>query len=345
MKPEQDCVNIKNLSLAELESFVVSLGEKPFRGKQLARWMYGKGARGFAEMTNLAKAFRQKMEEKAWISHLAPEEVQTSKDGTRKLRFRLRDGHRVESVLIPERDHETLCISTQVGCALGCKFCLTGKKGLIRNLDPSEIIDQVLAARTILAEEKKLTNLVLMGMGEPLENFGPVVQALEIIRAEDGLGLSHRRVTVSTAGIIPRIEELFSRHHFVMLAISLNASTDEGRSHLMPINRKYPLKDLLALCRRLPLDRREKITFEYVLIKGVNDTEEDAHRVAELLQGIRAKVNLIPFNPHPQSSFHPPDGESILKFREVLMARHFTALIRQSKGADILAACGQLAGE
>lgn len=345
MKPLADRVNIKDLSLPALESFIASLGEKPFRAQQLARWLYAKGARTFSEMTNLAKGFRKRMEEEAWISDLKPEEVQISKDGTQKFRFLLRDGHRIESVLIPERGHETLCISTQVGCALGCKFCLTGKGGFFRNLNPAEILDQVLAVRRLLPEGKKLTNLVLMGMGEPLENFTNVVQALEIIRAESGLGFSHRRVTVSTAGIIPKIEELFRRHHFVMLAISLNASTEEQRRQLMPIDRRYPLKDLLALCRRLPLDRREKITFEYVLLRGVNDSKEDALRVASLLRGIRAKINLIPFNAYPHSSFQRPDEETVLQFREVLMARHFTALIRQSRGSDILAACGQLAAK
>ncbi len=345
MKPFSDRVNIKDLSLPALESFIASLGEKPFRGKQLARWLYGKGARTFSEMTNLAKPFREKMEEKAWISDLEPEEVQISRDGTQKFRFLLRDGHRIESVLIPERGHETLCISTQIGCALGCKFCLTGKGGFFRNLNPSEILDQVLAVRRILPEGKKLTNLVLMGMGEPLENFANVVQALEIIRAENGLGFSHRRVTLSTAGIIPRIQELLARRHLVMLAISINASSEEQRRQLMPIDRRYPLKDLLALCRQLPLDRREKITFEYVLLRGVNDSKEDALRVASLLTGIRAKINLIPFNEYPQSSFQRPDEETVLQFREVLMARHFTALIRQSRGSDILAACGQLAGK
>jgi 23S rRNA (adenine2503-C2)-methyltransferase len=341
----KEAVNLKNLSLSELETWVLGLGEKPFRARQLARWMYGKGVWEFSRMTNLAKEFRKKLEASVWISHLEPEKIQTSKDGTQKLRFALRDGNRIESVLIPERDHVTLCLSTQVGCALGCKFCLTGKKGFIRNLEPAEIIDQVLAARAHLGEGKKLTNLVLMGMGEPLENFDAVVKALEILRSENGLGFSHRRVTVSTAGIIPKIEALFQRPRFVMLAISLNASTDEGRSRLMPINRKYPLKDLLGLCRRLPLDRREKITFEYVLIQGVNDSEEDARRVVDLLRGIRAKVNLIPFNEYPQSPFRRPEEKAILRFREILMEGNLTALIRQSKGADILAACGQLAGD
>jgi len=335
-------VHLKNLSLEELEAFVVSLGEKPFRARQLAQWLYQRGAGSFAEMTSLANAFRAKLQDRAWISYLQPAEVQTSRDGTRKYRFLLSDGEGIESVLLPEKDHFTLCLSTQVGCALRCNFCLTGKRGAVRNLDSSEMIDQIVAVRATLPPEGKLTNLVLMGMGEPLENFQNVVRALEVIRSPAGLQFSHRRVTLSTAGIIPRIKELCSRRHFVKLAVSLNASTEEQRSELMPINRKYPLKDLLATCRKIPLANREKITFEYVLIKGVNDSEEDAHRLTRLLKGIRAKVNLIPFNEHPGSHFQTPADETIRRFREVLMAEGFTAMVRQSKGSDILAACGQL---
>ncbi len=344
MKDPQGRVHLKNLSLPELEEFVISLGEKPFRARQLAQWLYPRGARRFEEMTTLAKAFRNNLEEKAWISFLEPAGVQTSRDGTRKYRFVLHEGEGIESVLLPERDHYTLCLSTQVGCALGCKFCLTAKRGFIRNLDPSEIIDQIIGVRATLPPKGKLTNLVLMGMGEPLENFQNVLRALEVIRSPIGLQFSHRRVTVSTAGIIPRMIELLSRPNFVKLAISLNAATDEQRSKLMPINRKYPLADLLAACRKIPLANREKITFEYVLIKGVNDSEGDALRVAWLLQGMKAKINLIPFNEYPESLYQRPEDGAIQRFREVLMAKRFPAMVRQSKGADILAACGQLGG-
>jgi 23S rRNA (adenine2503-C2)-methyltransferase len=338
-------VHLKNLSLPELENFVVSLEEKPFRAWQLARWLYARRARTFGEMTDLAKNFRQKLEKSSWISCLEIGEIKSSPDGTRKYRFLLADGEAIESVLLPEKDHFTLCISTQIGCALRCKFCLTGTRGLTRNLSSAEIIDQVLGVQAALLKDEKLTNLVLMGMGEPLNNFQNVVQALEMIRSPQGLQFSHRRVTLSTAGIIPQMEELCSRKHFIKLAVSLNASTDDQRSRLMPINRKYPLKDLLEACRRIPLAHREKITFEYVLIKGVNDTEEDACRVAKLLQGIRAKVNLIPFNEHPQSPFKRPDDDDLQKFREVLMSHRFTTMVRQSKGSDIMAACGQLGGK
>jgi 23S rRNA (adenine2503-C2)-methyltransferase len=341
----QERVSLKGLSLKDLEGFIVSLGEKPFRSIQVAQWLYGRRVRTFEEMTNLSRAFQQKLADRASISFLEPAEVHSSSDGTKKYRFFLDDGEAIESVLLPERDHTTLCISTQVGCALGCKFCLTGKGGWVRDLKPSEILDQVIGVKGSLPPEQKLTNLVLMGMGEPLLNLPNVVQALEILRSPVGLQFSNRRITLSTAGIIPEMVELLSRRNFVKLAISLNATTDARRSKLMPINRKYPLKDLLSACRRIPLPNRERITFEYVLIHGVNDSEEDAYRLTRLLKGIRAKVNLIPFNEHPGCSFRRSPEEAVRKFREILMDHSYTAMIRQSKGSDILAACGQLGGK
>jgi 23S rRNA (adenine2503-C2)-methyltransferase len=337
-------VNLKNLSLEELDSFVASLQEKPFRAGQLTRWLYGRGARTFEEMTDLAKNFRQKLAETARISFLENLEARTSPDGTKKYRFLLEDEETIESVLLPEKGHFTLCLSTQAGCALGCKFCLTGSRGWRRNLSSAEIIDQVMGVQATLSRAENLTNLVLMGMGEPLNNFQNVARALEIIRSPRGLHFSHRRVTLSTAGIIPEMEKLFSRGHFVQLAISLNASYDEQRSQLMPINRRYPLRDLLAACRGIPLAHREKITFEYVLIKGVNDAEEDARRLSRLLHGLPAKVNLIPFNEHSGNPFRRPDDQTVRRFQAVLMASHFTTVVRMSKGVDIMAACGQLGG-
>ncbi len=337
-------VSLKDLSLEELEAYIVSLGEKLFRAVQVARWLYGRGVRTFGEMTSLSKALREKLERNAVINYLTPSEVHSSNDGTKKYRFLLADGEAIESVLLPERDHFTLCLSTQVGCALGCKFCLTGKRGWVRNLKPSEIIDQVIGVRATLTPDEKLTNLVLMGMGEPLQNFANVLQALEILRSPQGLQFSNRRITLSTAGIIPEMTKILSWKNFVKVAISLNATTDEQRSNLMPINRKYPLNDLLSACRKIALPNRERITFEYVLIKGLNDSEEDAHRLTHLLKGIRAKVNLIPFNEHSGSAFRRPSDESVQRFREIIGSKSFTAMIRQSKGADILAACGQLGG-
>jgi 23S rRNA (adenine2503-C2)-methyltransferase len=344
MSEQDGRVSLKDLSLKELEDFILSLGDKPFRALQVGRWLYGRGVRSFGEMTNLSRSFREKLEESARISFLAPPEVHSSKDGTKKYRFILADGEAIESVLLPERGHFTLCLSTQVGCALGCKFCLTGRRGWVRNLHPSEMIDQVIAVRGTLAPQEKLTNLVLMGMGEPLQNYANVLRALEILRSPKGLQFSHRRITLSTAGIIPEMVHLLSRKNFVKLAISLNSATDEKRSEIMPINRKYPLKDLLSACRKISLPNRERITFEYVLLKGVNDSEEDARRLTRLLKGIRAKVNLIPFNEHRGSPFRRPSDEILEKFRQILMAGRLTTVIRQSKGADILAACGQLGG-
>lgn len=345
MAERQEKINLKNLSWPELENFVTSLGEKPFRARQLAHWLYHRRAESFAEMTDISKKLREKLAEKAWISFLKPEKIITSQDGTKKFLFCLSDGQKTESVLLLERDHLTLCLSTQVGCALGCKFCLTGARGFTRNLQTSEILDQIIAVQTHLGSAEKIRNLVFMGMGEPLLNLANVWRALEIIRSPQGLQFSYRHVTVSTAGIIPEMRQLLARRNFVKLAISLNAPTEEQRSALMPINKKYPLADLLRACRQLPLANRERITFEYVLLGGINDSPEDALRLAKLLSGLPAKINLIPFNEHPASSFKRSKEETIQKFREILLAHRFTTIIRQSKGEDILAACGQLGGE
>jgi len=339
-----DRIHLKNLTLAGLESFLLALDPKPFRAVQVARWLYGRGVRSFEEMENLSKDFRKQLTEKARISWLEPREIQSSPDGTRKFRFILEDGEGIESVLLPERDHWTLCLSTQVGCALGCKFCLTGKRGWTRNLTPAEIIDQVLAVGATLPAEKRVRNLVFMGMGEPLLNFENLVQAIEILRSPLGLQFSHRHITVSTSGLIPQMEALASRRNFAQLAISLNASSDEQRTELMPVNRKYPLRDLLAACRRLPLAKREKITFEYILIRGLKDSAKDADHVARLLKGIPAKINLIPFNEHSGIPWKRPEEETVNRFRKALMDAGYTAVIRQSKGKDIMAACGQLGG-
>ena len=341
----KNLVHLKNLPLPDLETFLYSLDGKRFRVDQVVRWLYGRGARSFEEMSNLGKEFRRKLSEKARISWLESREIQASADGTRKFQFVLEDGEAIESVLLPERDHWTLCLSTQVGCALGCKFCLTGQRGLVRNLTPAEIIDQILGVRAALPPEKRIRNLVFMGMGEPLLNLENLQQVLEIIRSPSGLQFSYRHITVSTAGLIPQMEALSQKRHFGQLAVSLNASTDEQRTALMPINRKYPLKDLLAACRRLPLATRGKITFEYVLIRDLNDSADDALRVARMLKEIRAKINLIPFNEHPESPWKRPPEEVLARFRQILMDRGYTAVIRQSKGRDIMAACGQLGGK
>jgi len=333
--------DIKNFSEETLIRWLDPYGAASYRAGQILRWIYHKGACSFSEMTDLSKDLRRTISERLIISKLERKQVQTSRDGSRKYLFRLEDGQHVESVLIPERGHWTLCISSQVGCGMGCAFCLTGRGGLSRNLEPSEIVNQVCAVRDDLSDPGSLTNVVFMGMGEPLANYQAVVQAIQTLVGQNGLQLSSRRVTVSTAGLVPRIDDL-GRDVNVNLAISLNGADDETRNKLMPINRKYPIEKLLAACRRFPLPSRRMITFEYVLMAGVNDTFRDAERLTKLLRPLRAKINLIPFNPFEGCAFQRPDEETVLAFQKVLMDRHYTAIIRHSKGADIGAACGQL---
>jgi 23S rRNA (adenine2503-C2)-methyltransferase len=269
------------------------------------------------------------------------EKVLTDKDGTRKLLFRLLDGERIESVLIDEERRLTLCVSSQVGCALGCRFCLTGEQGYRRNLSAGEIVDQICAARRELGPEERITNLVFMGMGEPLANLQQVAKALEIITSDHGLNFSTRKVTLSTVGLVPEMLEL-SRLFPIKLAVSLHAADNETRSRIMPINRRYPLEELLEACRQLELPRRQRITFEYLLLAGVNDSAADAHKLAKLLKGLRAKINLIPFNEYPGSPFKRPAPNRIEDFQKILQEEHYTATVRQSRGAGIMAACGQL---
>lgn len=312
-----------------------------YRAGQILRSIYHRQAYSFSQMTDLSKDLRQWLSARLTISRLEPVQVQDSVDGSRKYLFRLKDGHYIESVLIPERGHWTVCVSSQVGCAMGCKFCLTGRGGLIRNLEPAEIVNQICAVQDNLANSNPLTNIVFMGMGEPLANYERVVQAIGTITSNNGLQFSNRRVTVSTAGLASGIDDL-GHDITVNLAVSLNAADNDTRNELMPINRTYPLETLLAACRRFPLPSRRMITFEYVLIAGINDRVEDALRLARLLKPLRAKINLIPFNPFENSGFRRPEETTVLAFQEILTDRHYTTLIRQSKGQDIGAACGQL---
>jgi 23S rRNA (adenine2503-C2)-methyltransferase len=267
--------------------------------------------------------------------------VLTDADGTRKLLCRLHDGEKIESVLINGEDRLTLCISSQVGCAFGCRFCLTGRKGYRRNLTSGEIVDQICAACLELEPQERLTNLVFMGMGEPLANLEQVLKALEIITSEQGLHFSTRRVTLSTVGLIPEMLKL-SRLFPIKLAVSLHAADDETRSGIMPINKRYPLEELLEACRKMDLPRRNRITFEYLLLGGVNDSPEAARKLAKLLTGLRAKINLIPFNEYPGATFKTPLSSRVEEFQKILLDYHFTATVRQSRGAGIMAACGQL---
>jgi 23S rRNA (adenine2503-C2)-methyltransferase len=329
--------DIKDFSLDELEGFLQGLGKETYRAKQIFKWLYQKGAGSFEEMTNLSKDFRRELAERARISMLAPERIEISSDGTKKYLFLLEDGASVESVLIPEEGRATLCISSQVGCAMGCRFCLTGTFKLQRNLRCSEIVNQVCA----IQGSENITNIVLMGMGEPLANLDNVVRALKILISPDGFQISNRRVTVSTSGLVPEMGML-GRVVTVNLAVSLNATTDEQRDLLMPINRKYPLAALLDACRNFPLPNRRMITIEYVMIRGLNDSLEDAKRLVKLLRGIPVKVNLIPFNKFEGCDYRSPAQEAIDHFHRYLLDKNITVITRASRGADISAACGQL---
>lgn len=337
-------IDLKGLDAQEIVEWVSNQGLEAYRGRQIREWALKKLAVSFHDMTNLPKDLRIFLNNRASLSPTETVKIQNSKDGTRKYLFRLRDGHLIESVLIPERDHFTTCISTQVGCAMGCRFCLTGRHGLKRNMTSGEILDQVIQVKRSMDEPDRLTNVVLMGMGEPLANYDAVIKAMGNLMAEEGMNFSHRKVTLSTCGLVPQIKSL-GRRITVNLAVSLNAADDKKRNTLMPINRKYPLKKLIQACRAFPLPNRRMITFEYILIEGINDGDEDAERMARLLDGIRAKVNLIPLNPFPGLDMSPPPIERIQHFQNILIENHYTAIIRKSKGQDISAACGQLSGE
>ena len=336
--------NIKNFAPDELASRLVEMGLKKYRAAQIFGWIYQNHASSFEKMTNIAKAERSLLSDAFCITSPAIVRTELSKDGTRKFLFELEDRHTIESVLIPGEDRLTLCISSQVGCAQACRFCLTGRSGFTRNLKSHEISDQVLAVSRILKQDgtRGITNIVLMGMGEPLANFEEVLKALKITTGPCGLGFSPRRVTISTAGLVPEIDALGKSGVKVNLAVSLNATTDEVRDRIMPVNRRYPIRQLLAACKHFPLEPRRRITFEYVMLKGVNDTQDDALRLTRLLKGLRCKVNLIPFNPFPASEFGRPDDAVVKRFQKILLDHHYTAPVRESRGIDISAACGQL---
>ncbi len=338
-------VDLKNLSPSELEDLIASFGKERYRSIQILRWLYQRGIHSFDEMTNLSKKFRQAMEQVSFISLLHPLLVEESSDGTKKFLFQLEDGNRIESVLIPDKKRITLCLSTQVGCAIGCRFCLTGKKGLKRNLATAEIVNQILAVRETLPEKTSITNIVLMGMGEPLANYENTLKAIGLMTHPEAFKFSSRRVTLSTVGLLPELEQLAREKARFRLAISLNASDEETRSHLMPINRRHPLKRILEVCRKFPLQPRARITFEYVMLQGENDSLEDAKRLLKMLKGIPSKVNLIPLNEASGIPFEKPSGERVKQFQEILIEGGITTIVRASKGTDISAACGQLQGK
>jgi 23S rRNA (adenine2503-C2)-methyltransferase len=340
--------DLRSLARPELDGLVARLGEKPYRARQLFRWLHWKGAASLAEMTDLPAGFRERLAAEATLVTLERADEQRSSDGTIKWTWRTPDGQLVESVYMPEPGRKTLCVSTQAGCAMGCAFCMTGTLGLLRNLTPGEIVDQVARANRRLVElgegagPRPLTNLVFMGMGEPLHNYAAVKGALDLLLSEDGPNFSHRHVTVSTSGLVPAMRRL-GEETDVKLAVSLNATTDEVRSAIMPLHARWPLAELLEACRTFPMKRGRRITFEYVLLRGVNDSDADADRLARLVRGIPAKVNLIPYNANPGLGYQAPDADRVEAFQARLVRRSITAVVRRNRGRDIAAACGQLA--
>jgi 23S rRNA (adenine2503-C2)-methyltransferase len=313
-----------------------------FRAEQILRWAYQRAAESFESMSDLGREVRAALARDFTLPVLQLADLAQAADDTRKLLFTLEHGRAIESVIIPDPRRLTACISSQAGCAMGCQFCATARLGLQRNLSAVEIAAQLLAVRRQLRPDERLTNVVFMGMGEPLHNYDAVVEATEILTADWGLGLSGRRVTVSTVGLLPQLQQLV-RDTSVSIAVSLTATTDALRNRLMPVNRRYPLAELMATCRSLPIAQRRRITFEYVLLAGVNDAAADAARLVKLLHGIRAKVNLIPFNPFPESGFAPPATAVVREFQQRLLSAGVNASVRATRGRDIQAACGQLA--
>jgi 23S rRNA (adenine2503-C2)-methyltransferase len=338
--------NILNFTKDELSEWFEGEGIRSFRVNQVFKWLYIRQADSFEQMTDLSKDLRKKLADHFCIKRLIIVDKQVSADTTEKFLLKLEDGQHIESVLLPEKDHFTICVSSQVGCAQDCSFCLTAQGGFIRNLHVCEIIAQIRDARYYLIKKNidplKLSNIVFMGMGEPLANYNNLIKSLSIITDSDyGLKFAARRVSVSTCGIVPKITQL-GHDTPVNLAVSLNATTDALRTKLMPINKKYPLKLLLEACKTFIMKPRNKITFEYILIKGVNDSKEDALKLVKLLSPIKAKVNLIPINQCGKTGFKCPSKKEISEFLQILLDNNLTAITRKSKGDDILAACGQL---
>ena len=350
-------VNLLDFDCAGLEAFFSQQGEKAFRAHQVLKWIYHSGVAEFDAMTNLSKTLRVTLAESTEIALPEVATDQLSKDGTRKWLMRLADGNCIETVFIPDSERGTLCVSSQVGCPLDCAFCVTAQQGFNRNLTSGEIVGQVWIANQRLGlargdgawpgvnDTRAITNVVLMGMGEPLLNVDNVVRACRLLIDDLGFGLSKRRVTLSTAGVVPGLERL-SQQLDVSLAVSLHAVTNELRNQLVPINRKYPIEQLLEACRRfISGDSRRRITWEYIMLAGINDSLEDAHQLVKLLRGIPSKVNLIPFNPYPGAPYQPSSDPVLNTFREVLIKAGIMAITRKPRGQDIDAACGQLAGE
>ena len=343
-----DRKDLVGLSRAELAAEMTAMGAEPFRARQLWHWIYNRGATNLAVMTTLSKAFREELGTRYTIGRPATARALTSIDGTRKWLLRFADGQEAETVHIPEEDRGTLCVSSQIGCTLTCKFCHTGTQRLVRNLTAAEIVGQVMIARDALGEwpspqdDRQLTNIVLMGMGEPLYNYDEVAKALKIVMDHEGLSMSRRKITLSTSGVVPMIHRC-GEELAVNLAISLHAVTDELRDMLVPLNKKYPIAELLAACRTYPgSSNARRITFEYVMLRGVNDTPAEARELVRLLAGIPAKVNLIPFNPWPGAPYERSTDAAIKAFSNIVFAAGYSSPVRTPRGEDIMAACGQL---
>ncbi|MGB0749751.1 MAG: 23S rRNA (adenine(2503)-C(2))-methyltransferase RlmN [Magnetospiraceae bacterium] len=341
-------INLIGLSRAQLTEALAGIGEKPFRAKQLWHWLYHQGETDFEKMTTLSKGLRTTLADHFRVSRPGVSVQQTSEDSTRKWLLRLEDGKEVETVFIPEEDRGAVCISTQVGCTLTCRFCHTGTQLLVRNLTAAEIVGQFMVARDSYGEwptamdDRLLTNIVVMGMGEPLFNFEATKTALQIAMDPEGIALSRRRITLSTSGVVPEIRRCGAEIG-VNLAVSLHAPRDDMRDEIMPINKKWPLADLMAACREYPgANNARRITFEYAMLKGVNDSEADARELVRLIKGIPAKFNLIPFNPWPGAPYECSSGNVMHRFAQIINDAGYSAPIRVSRGQDIMAACGQL---
>ena len=342
-KAKPSLPNLLDFTLEEMEEFISSLGKEKFRARQIMKWLHQKGAGSFDEMTTLSHDFRSKLATIALIQKPQIVKILTSHDGTKKALLQLEDGLFIESVLIPGKSHWTICLSTQAGCAMDCKFCLTASQGFKRNLRPSEIAGQLIALKHETPEGIEIKNVVMMGMGEPLANYENTLKTINILTCDFGLGISNRKITVSTCGIAPQIIQL-GKDICINLAVSLNAPDDDTRNKLMPVNKKYPLNVLLESCKKYPMPGRRLLTFEYILIDGVNSSLRNAEKLAALLKNQRCKINLIVFNEFPGAPFKSPPPEEVAAFQDFLINKHFTTMLRKSMGSDILAACGQLSG-
>ena len=335
------------LTQDELREFMGALGEKPYRARQLFQAIHRRRIASFDRITDLPKTLRRILDQHAVVTFTGIENVFLSSDGTRRFLLKLSDGSEVESVFMPEQRRDTICISSQVGCPLACDFCMTGVIGLKRNMTAGEMVSQVVIVLNQVygevVELPKRTNIVMMGMGEPLLNYDEVMKAVRVMAEQEGLAIAPRRVTLSTAGIVPRIYDLAKEDVRPRLAISLTASTDELRNRLFPINRKYPLSELIKACQKYPLGDRERLTFEYVMLDGVNDSDRQARELVRLLSSVRAKVNLIPHNPAPELPYESSPMDRITGFQSILTAAGLPSFIRRPRGQDISAACGQLA--